>query len=86
VHPMVFIVPNALERRWQVATKYHVCGVIEVDVVAENAEAALDLAETRIYRVLDRSAKKLNAAIGLDIVKVDDEIVWDAVTGAVENY
>ena len=59
------------------ATKYHVCGVIEVDVVAENAEAALDLAETRIYRVLDRSAKKLNAVIGLDVVQVEGEIVKD---------
>jgi hypothetical protein len=59
------------------ATKYRVCGVIEVDVVAENAEAALDLAETRIYRVLDRSAKKLNAVIGLDVVQVEGEIVKD---------
>ena len=55
-------------------TTYRVCGVIEVKVVAENAEAAVDLAETRIYRVLDRSAKTLNAVIGLeapeDVVRV----------------
>jgi hypothetical protein len=55
-------------------TTYRVCGVIEVDVVAENAEAAVDLAETRIYRALDRSAKTLNAGIWLeapeDVVRV----------------
>jgi len=47
---------------------FRVTGVIEVYVRAETPKAARDLAEARLYRVLDRDAKSLDASLGLDNV------------------
>jgi hypothetical protein len=43
-----------------------------VRVNAETPEEAQRLAEERLYRVLDRSAKRLGAVIGLDNVTAPD--------------
>lgn len=55
------------------SAKYRVTGVIEVEINASSPEEAQKIAESKLWALLDRHARRLNANIGLDNVTKGDD-------------